>query len=665
MCANGIEVLRRSGHILRMALTFDEYLRQLHRTSYREEEMLTLADGTMLSTMACFEASDVEHTLKPLFDDGLEVKQLLGEGGMGAVHAANQRSLSRDVAVKRANEHPSSQNTLLIEARVMGVLDHPNILPIHELGLDESDRPAFSMKKVDGKSWADCLDQSFTKARFNSDDHDVAQMQLRPTTTEGAAVEDEVSGSQNLADDLRIFAAVCQAAHFAHENGVLHRDIKPDNVMVGSFGEVYLVDWGLAVALDNRAPKGLLRAKEVRTISGTLVYAAPEMALPEGTLCRQTDVYLLGATLYELVTGRPPRKKRNTDQMLFEAYCAERPVLPDDCPQELGDIILDCMAHDPAQRPRTANVVRERVLRFLDHAAARELLLQAEHKLAALLSLEVQHLDDEAPDEEANALYQHVRFAVEQVRNMWPSSRQADVVWQQVHAAMAERALSRGHPTHAKQFVDAIDDPPADLVDKVNAAIDEAQRVLDSAQNFWKQSDMGIGASARGAYAIALGVAWLVFNAAMVGLYGNRPPVAYFLPYHVVGSIGFLLFVLRWRDTSASRLSRQAAVTAGGMMLGTTVSWGAAWQFGWEGFHADLMSHGLLALGCLSLMVYNRALRLGFALEVLVMLLVFIWPTHARWFSGGIGSIALVAIGRAQLRMMPRAMTNHLPGTTH
>ena len=173
---------------------------------------------------------------------------------------------------------------LLREAWVTGVLEHPNIVPVHDLVLDEQGMPRLVMKRIEGVEWGALIaDEAQVRSRFGA---------RRP-----------------LYWHLDVLRSVCNALEYAHSRGIIHRDIKPENVMVGGFGEVYVLDWGIALALDGRYGQRLDKTSDEERLAGTPRYAAPEMVLPEaGGQGVHTDVYLLGATLFHAVVGRGPHQ---------------------------------------------------------------------------------------------------------------------------------------------------------------------------------------------------------------------------------------------------------------------------------------------------------------------------------------------------------------------
>jgi len=201
----------------------------------------------------------------------IQVTGTLGEGGMGRVLLAEQRSLRREVALKTLKD-PAAEtvyvDALVREGVVTGHLEHPNITPVHQLGVDASGRPVLVMKRISGVAWSRLL----------------ADPEHQAWGTLGAKPDDRLRAH------VEILLQVANALALAHSRGVLHRDVKPDNVMIGEFGEVYLVDWGVALELPGDAGP--------RHLVGTPQFLAPEMLDAQLPLGPGTDVYLLGATLH-------------------------------------------------------------------------------------------------------------------------------------------------------------------------------------------------------------------------------------------------------------------------------------------------------------------------------------------------------------------------------
>ncbi len=197
--------------------------------------------------------------------------QIIGRGGMGVVVVARQQSLQREIAVKIALSGSRQANQVLREACCTAALEHPHIVPVYDAGTN-----FMAMKRFNGRN---------------------LEVLLKAQTI-------------TLTETIEVLLKVCDALAFAHDRGVVHRDVKPDNVMVGAFGEVLLVDWGLAVSV-HAGPEGGLLAQPVEEIggigAGTPGYIAPEMVRAQADrIGTASDVFLLGGTLYRVLAGVPP-----------------------------------------------------------------------------------------------------------------------------------------------------------------------------------------------------------------------------------------------------------------------------------------------------------------------------------------------------------------------
>jgi eukaryotic-like serine/threonine-protein kinase len=339
----------------------------------------------------------------------------IARGGMGVVYRAQDRLLNRTVAVKvmrgKFLARPDFMRRFLAEARISGRLQHPGIVPVYEVGTLPDGRPFIAMKLIEGETLARLL-----AARSSTADH------LNPC--------------------LKVFEALCQAVAYAHQEGVIHRDLKPDNVMVGSFGEVQVMDWGLAkvlgatgsesdmptppapwptpvsraeflsadsapvgehathataiVAIGPEGPDGA--RTDAGAVFGTAPFMPPEQARGElDKLDTRADVFSLGAILCQILTGQPPYygayetvKENAREGRLFGAY-----VMLDRCGADPAIVLLakHCLAVNPADRPADAGVLAAMVTRCLeglaDRAKAMELgRLAAESQLYDLKAQE-------------------------------------------------------------------------------------------------------------------------------------------------------------------------------------------------------------------------------------------------------------------------------------
>ncbi len=314
-----------------------------------------------------------------------EVRRLVAKGGMGVVYEAADINCDRTVALKvlMTDEKHEQENKrrFVSEARITSRLEHPNIVPIHELGKDVDGNVFYSMKYVRGVTLGDVL-------------NDIRRGRS------------EVIRQYPLGRLLTIFQKTCDAVAFAHSNGVVHRDLKPGNIMIGNFGEVLVLDWGLArvvgpsgaaaaaseeaiapqaparkppkIELQDQIEERILDTIRVettgaglKTISGTVLgtpgFMAPEQVRKDGVIESRTDIYALGAILYSILTLRAPIRERKDIPTLLRMIlegCIMPPVeygeteegwnlrhCPDSkIPRVLSDISMKAMALNPADR---------------------------------------------------------------------------------------------------------------------------------------------------------------------------------------------------------------------------------------------------------------------------------------------------------------------------
>jgi serine/threonine-protein kinase len=318
-------------------------------------------------------------TAPPLRATGYELGPVIGRGGMGEVVLARDPQLGRDVAIKRmltADPSDDAVARFLREAKIQAILDHPAVVPVHELGADAEGRPYFTMKRLTGVTLAARLDDPASA--------------VRPM--------------------LNAFVDVCFAIELAHTRGVIHRDLKPANIMLGDYREVYVLDWGVArvlgeaetariasVAASQPSIVALGDATVEGSILGTAAYMAPEQERGE-QVDATADVFALGCILFEILAREPlrPRTYRIGDPT---GECSPARRTPDRAiAPELDDACVAALADDPAKRP-TARELGERVQRYLD--GDRDL----EHRRA----LAAEHLaranEARAADDRASAMH--------------------------------------------------------------------------------------------------------------------------------------------------------------------------------------------------------------------------------------------------------------------
>jgi eukaryotic-like serine/threonine-protein kinase len=307
------------------------------------------------------------------FNERFELMRELGRGGMGIVYLARDRELSRDLAIKLLHDRYQTDSTLarrfLEEASISSQLQHPGIPPVFDVGKTEAGRPYLAMKRIKGKTLAEILD---------------------------ARSDVKLDHPKYVA----IFEQVCQTLAYVHSKKVIHRDLKPANIMVGAFGEVQVMDWGLAKVINPAGPKlptthvapmmtegTVIESNrdgqaELQTLAGsllgTLSYMPPEQATGQvETLDSRSDVFSLGGILKEILTGElvylgsaSEVRAKATLGFTEEAFAR---LDASNAEPELVELAKHCLAKDPKDRPAHAGEVAHRLIA---HREAVELRLQ-------------------------------------------------------------------------------------------------------------------------------------------------------------------------------------------------------------------------------------------------------------------------------------------------
>ena len=426
----------------------------------------------------------------------------LGEGGMGVVQRAHQHSLQREVAFKRlkVEQHEDKHvHALLREAMFTGYLEHPNIIPVHQLGRDGHGLPAMVMKRVEGVSWGDLI----------NDPHHPAW--------------EQVTGDR-LAWNLGVFLQICNALAFAHDKGVLHYDIKPENIMIGRFGEVYLLDWGIARRIGDPLP-------EKGGICGTPNYMAPEM-IEHGSvdIGPWTDVYLLGATLHEVLVGAPRHMGDNIVKLFFAIATSKPHTYRPEVPAALAGICNRACHVEIAERYQSVEELRDAVRLFLRRRASMELTEAADECLGELLEMIVDGVEERG----GQTLYQvfsECQFGFEQALKGWPENAQARDGLTEAITAMLNFELERDNLTAARSFAARLDPVPDDVAERIEALqrrLDGLERDRERLEALARDYDTNVGSSSRELAAKAMfvvfaGVATFMGVGPMVGLFEVVP----------------------------------------------------------------------------------------------------------------------------------------------
>ena len=476
----------------------------------------------------------------------LDMDRTIGEGGMGIVRLATQRSLGRKVAVKTLREGSKSEAAtlrLLREAWVTGTLEHPNIVPVYDLGLDEDGSPIIILKRIEGLEWSLVMrDADLARERYGTEDL--------------------------LENNLRILIQVSNAVSLAHARGVLHRDLKPENVMIGSFGEVYLVDWGIAVSLVPDPLGRLPLAADQKEIAGTPCYMAPEMLGALGTLSERTDVYLLGAVLHEILTGQPPHT--GSFRQIIASVLLSKFVYDASVPRELADIAKRAMSQQPEDRFASAEELRLRLEWYLRHRGSLAISAEALRRLDDMDAL----VRSEAPPDEMRDQLYHLfaecRFGFRQAIKESPDNEAAREGLRRAIILVVRFELSRGAADAAAGALAEIASPPDDLVravsEALHARVAEKKR-FERLERLDADLDPMTGRRTRVAATSLLGLLWTV-TPQFVGWYERRwPDYPYWAMY--AWSVGVLvigLLVVRWGRESLTKTSVNRRMVAAGMV---------------------------------------------------------------------------------------------------
>jgi hypothetical protein len=415
------------------------------RTTIRPPEPLA---GSPRDSRLIITSRTVQQTQSPLRASAdYELLETIGEGGVGVVYAARQASIDRTVAVKMLKpagaQKPEQRDKFLSEAVVTGDLDHPNIVPIYDLGTNESGALFYSMKRVQGTPWV------------------------------------AVMAKRSLPENLEILLKVADAVGFAHSRGVIHRDLKPENVMLGEYGEVLVMDWGLAlVTPEFRKSKTITPSS---SMGGTPAYMAPEMASgPVARVSRASDVYLLGAILFEIVTGQPPHNGKSVAACLVAA--ARNQIDSTQHTGELLDIALKAMSTLPEERYASARDFQNAVRQYQSHSESITLSTCADRDLA-----QARRCGD-------YELFSRALFGFQEAFALWGHNPRAPRGISEAKLAYAKSAADKGDYDLATSLLDATDSSHAALIETVAAAQHERALRQERLKRF-KRMAIGLAAA--------------------------------------------------------------------------------------------------------------------------------------------------------------------------
>ncbi len=525
------------------------------------------AGGRAMAALAGLEGD--AHQLRTL--------EVIGEGGMGVIREAEQVALGRIVAVKtlKANRRePAAALDLLREAWVTGSIEHPNVVPVHYVELDEHGHPVIVLKRIAGVEWSKLLtDPETVTARFGTTDV--------------------------LAWNLGILLHVLNAVRFAHSKGIIHRDLKPSNVMVGDFGEVYLLDWGIAVSLRDDGSGRMALASNATELAGTPCYMAPEMLGRENgpPISERTDVYLAGSVLFELITGRPPHGG-DTAPAVIASVIESAPVLPPEVPVELAKICMRAMHADPENRFESIDAMRIALQSYLEHRGSAQLGARASLRLDELLAvlanpaaleptttaeLEAAEAAEIEHREAIYRLFGACRFGCLEALAVWRDNVDAQACLARATVAVAEYELAAGNSKAAVTLLGDLADAPPALVARARQAADAETKHQAALEKLRVQHDPLVGRRTRAALAGVLGVTFSILPL-IDGVYPSALPLDSHLG-NVLWALGVLVIVLgvTWyaRDSMRATLfNRRVAATGVFIFVGQTVLSLGAWAVG-------------------------------------------------------------------------------------
>ncbi len=519
----------------------------------------------------------------------LQLGESLGRGGMGEVKLGHQTCLQRPVAIKMPHPHerrPERLQSLIREALVMGRVEHPNTVPVHQLGFDAEGQPVIVMKRVIGTEWRALI-------------RDPAHPAWGP-------LKDEPD--QQRVRHLETLVRVSQAVSYAHSKGIIHRDIKPENVMIGDFGEVYLLDWGLAHQIGTAVD-------QEPCLRGTPAYMAPEMvggALAD--LTNRTDVYLLGACLYEVLSGNAPHRASSLYKTLSKAF--NRPHLAEKdlaVPVELAAILRQATAKDAEARYAEAADLREALTAYLRH---RNAITLTEESLALLDAFETAAAEDDgaadAPDRHRRLFEQftHCQTRFSLALREWPENPRATAGLQRCLEAMIEFGLRARLAPLVSSLLAQLPAPRPALQERALAL----QRSMESAleaeaklKALEHDRDIFISPRAKMLFAVILALSQVVVGVTVGHIFTDGTGRNQLTPTDVlIVGLSFVVVLaiavaVGWRWLSGNRASRK--VMLGAVAIGVAMVLNRVLVWSNDGTIPEMIAQDLMLMGCIAMVV--------------------------------------------------------------
>ncbi|BBM86652.1 protein kinase domain-containing protein [Candidatus Uabimicrobium amorphum] len=373
-------------------------------------------------------------------------------GGMGIIFKGKQNSLMREIAIKKIipnKENSASKSKFISESLVTAYLEHPNIVPVHELSQDQDGGVILAMKLVGGLEWKHLLHP-------RNDYHK------------------EKANSYDLEAHLGILLNVCNAVAYAHSKDIIHNDLKPSNIMVGEFGEVLVMDWGIAVNVKDKdkSDEITIHKSMVKSPMGTPCYMPWELAEGVGeNIGPWTDVYLLGGILYHILMGKPPHGE-STIGALVAAVTGKLPTFEDKIPRELQQICHKAMAKEIEKRYQAVEDFRKDLQNYLKH---RESLMISD-TAQTVLNKCCNQIKNELLENELDILYTNFSkaiFGFDQAVDLWNGNEDAKQGQQNARIEYAKIAFAHEDFGLANAQIATIQGNKE--VDKLKVEIEEAR----------------------------------------------------------------------------------------------------------------------------------------------------------------------------------------------
>ena len=545
--------------------------------------------------------------------------KILGEGGMGVVFLGTQTCIGREVAVKEVRpdkSHPKIIRSLLQEAWITGILEHPNIIPIYSIDKNNHDQPMIVMKRIEGKTWSSYI-------------HDPS------------LIVDVMKTQDILGWHLDIFLQVCSAMQYAHNKGFLHRDLKPENIMIGSYGEIYVLDWGIAVALDDRYNSWIPTAKNIRTLAGTPSYMAPEMTQRDGgLLCEQSDIYLLGAILYEIVNKVPPHKNVRIDH-LEEDICCFVPEFLEQIPQKLQDIICRALENNPKDRHSSVEELRYEIQAFLEFRQV-ENILDAFFEKLQLLKKYLQQ------NRERNMIYMQylgARFGKEQLDKYDVSWSDYIHSFQEATILVIEWELSHERLEAAELLLEELSEVDPKLMQQMEHLRERKKQAQQKLRHYEVTTSETIGIRTRAFIILLTVLGWLAFP-----VWHLIWQVEYTYAHLHIQTAGIWVWILAigyWaRNTlSTTDINRRVYSIFLGEPLMHLVSDLCAWSIDWSAQEAWMLRFVVwnTMMLCYALIDDIKFLPLALGYSVMTIA-VFQSPEYMDWMAISINGFLLFAL---------------------